>query len=321
MITGVHGYVPQDVLTNQDLEQLVDTSDAWIQARTGIRERRILRSPNAGTSVMGIEAVSGLLQKTSTDPASIDLLICATITPDMPTPATANLIAHAVGAHRAFSYDLQAACSGFLFALVTAAQFIESGRCCRVVVVGADKMSSITDYQDRTTCVLFGDGAGAVLLEPATNGRGLIDSVLASDGAGVDHLYQAAGGSKMPASPQTVADRAHYVRQNGPVVFKIAVKKMVQAVQEVMRRNHLSNEDLRFLVPHQANARILHAVANLLDMDTSKVMMNVDTLGNTTAATLPLCLWQYGDRLLPGDKLILVAFGGGFTWGASYVIW
>ncbi|MEL6358315.1 MAG: beta-ketoacyl-ACP synthase III, partial [Bacteroidota bacterium] len=258
---------------------------------------------------------------TKTDPRDIDLLICATITPDMITPATGNIIAHAVGAVNAFSYDLQAACSGFLYALVTGAQYIETGRCRKVVIVGVDKMSSITNYEDRTTCILFGDGAGAVLLEPNQTGQGLIDSVLRGDGAGEEHLRQQAGGSRKPASHATVDAKEHYIYQNGQAVFKVAVTKMAESVQEIMQRNHLSGDNLAYIVPHQANQRILNAVAQKAGVSMDKVMINIDRLGNTTAATIPLCLWHYESQLKPGDRLVLTAFGGGFTWGAAYVIW
>lgn len=320
-IKGVHGYVPDYILTNAELEQMVETTDEWITTRTGIKERRILKGENQGSSVMGIEAVKGLLEKTNTDPKDIDLLICATITPDMITPATGNIIAHAVGAVNAFSYDLQAACSGFLYALVTGAQYIETGKCRKVVVVGVDKMSSITNYEDRTSCILFGDGAGAVLLEPNETGQGLIDSILRGNGAGEEHLHQKAGGSRRPASHATIDAKEHYIYQNGQAVFKVAVTQMAEAVEEIMQKNHLSSEDLAYVVPHQANQRILNAVAQRAGISMDKVMVNIDQFGNTTAATIPLCLWQYESRLKPGDRLVLTAFGGGFTWGAAYIIW
>jgi 3-oxoacyl-[acyl-carrier-protein] synthase III len=320
-IAGVHGYVPEYILTNAELEKLVDTTDSWITTRTGIKERRILKGDNQGSSVMGIEAVKGLLEKTNTDPRDIDLLICATITPDMPTPATANIIAHAVGAVNAFSYDLQAACSGFLYAMVTGAQFIETGKYQRVIVVGVDKMSSIVDYEDRTTCILFGDGAGAVLLMPNETGQGIVDSVLKGDGVGEEYLHQKAGGSRRPPSHATIDAKAHYLYQNGQAVFKIAVTKMAEVVEDIMQRNHLSSDDIRFIVPHQANQRILTAMAQRAGVGMDKVMINIDKFGNTTAATIPLCLWQYESQLQPGDRLILTAFGGGFTWGGAYVIW
>jgi 3-oxoacyl-[acyl-carrier-protein] synthase III len=320
-IAGVHGYVPEYILTNAELEKMVDTTDEWITTRTGIKERRILKGDNQGSSVMGIEAVKGLLEKTNTDPRDVDLLVCATITPDMPTPATANIIAHAVGAVNAFSYDLQAACSGFLYAMVTGAQFIETGRCRKVVVVGVDKMSSIVDYGDRMTCILFGDGAGAVLLTPNEAGQGIVDSILKGDGAGEEHLHQKAGGSRRPPSYATIDAKAHYLYQNGQAVFKIAVNKMAEVVEDIMQRNHLSSDDIKYVVPHQANQRILSAMAQRVGVSMDKVMINIDKFGNTTAATIPLCLWQYESQLKPGDRLILAAFGGGFTWGGAYVIW
>ena len=320
-IAGVHGYVPDYILTNTELEKMVDTTDEWITTRTGIKERHILKGENQGSSVMGIEAVKGLLGKTHTDPSEIDLLICATITPDMPTPATANIIAHAVGAVNAFSYDLQAACSGFLYAMITGAQFIETGKYCKVVIVGTDKMSSVVDYQDRTTCILFGDGAGAVLLTPNASGLGILDSVLKGDGAGEEHLHQKAGGSRRPPSYATIDAKAHYLYQNGQAVFKVAVNKMAEVVEELMRRNHLSSDEIAFVVPHQANKRILSAMAQRVGISIDKVMINIDRFGNTTAATIPLCLWQYEPQLKRGDRLILTTFGSGFTWGSAYVIW
>ncbi len=320
-ITGVHGYVPDYILTNAELEKMLDTTDEWITSRTGIKERRILKGEGQGSSVMGIEAVKGLLEKTRTDPRDIDLLICATITPDLPTPATGNIIAHAVGAVNAFSYDLQAACSGFLYALVTGAQFIETGRCRKVIIVGTDKMSSITDYEDRTSCILFGDGAGALLLAPNKEGQGLIDSVLQGDGVGEEYLHLKAGGSRRPPSYATIDAKEHYVYQNGQAVFKVAVTKMAEVVEAIMQRNQLSSDALAYIVPHQANQRILSTVAQRAGISMDKFMMNIDKFGNTTAATIPLCLWQYAPKLKPGDRLILTAFGGGFTWGAAYIIW
>lgn len=320
-IAGVHGYVPDYVLTNAELEKMVDTTDEWITTRTGIQERRILKGENKGSSVMGIEAVKGLLEKTDTDPRDIDLIICATITPDMITPATGNIIAHAIGAIRAFSYDLQAACSGFLYAMITGAQFIETGKCRKVVVVGVDKMSSIVDYKDRKTCILFGDGAGAVLLTPNKSDSGIVDSILRSDGTGKEHLHQKAGGSRRPPSHATIDAKEHYLYQNGQAVFKVAVVKMAETVKEIMRRNHLSGDDIAFIVPHQANKRILSVVAQRVGIDMNKVMVNIDKLGNTTAATIPLCLWQYESQLKPGNRLIFTTFGSGFTWGGAYVVW
>lgn len=320
-IAGVHGYVPDYVLTNAALEKMVDTSDEWIVTRTGIRERRILRGENQGSAVMGIKAVQGLLEKTKTDPGTIDLLICATITPDLPTPATGNIIAHAVGAVNAFSYDLQAACSGFLYAMMTGAQFIATGACRKVVIVGVDKMSSVVDYEDRKTCILFGDGAGAILLTPTTEDRGIIDSMLGGDGAGEKYLHQKAGGSRQPFSPITMATKAHYLYQDGQAVFKVAICKMAELVEEIMRRNLLTSSDIAFIVPHQANQRILTALAQRVGVPMNQVMMNIDRFGNTTAATIPLCLWEYADRLKAGDRLIFTTFGAGFTWGGAYVVW
>ena len=320
-IAGVSGYLPDHVLTNVALEKMINTTDAWITTRTGIKERRILKGDQQGSSVMGIQAVQRLLEQTHTAPEDIDLLICATITPDLPTPATGNIIAHAVGAVNAFSYDLQAACSGFLYAMLTGAQFIETGKYRKVVIVGVDKMSSIVDYEDRTTCILFGDGAGAILLVPDENGQGIIDSVLGGDGAGEQHLHQKAGGSRQPPSHATVDAKAHYLYQNGREVFKVAVHKMAEVVETLMQRNNLRNDDITFIVPHQANYRILIAVAQQLGIDIKKIMTNIEKVGNTTAATLPLCLWQYASQLKPGDKLLFATFGAGFTWGGAYMVW
>ena len=321
-ITGVHGWVPETKLTNFDLEKMVDTNDEWIRSRTGIKERRILKGEGQGTSVLGTNAVKGLLEKTNTDPKDIELIICATVTADMPFPSTANLISHNVGAVNAFSYDLGAACSGFLYALTTGAKFIESGMYKKVIVVGADKMSSIIDYTDRTTCIIFGDGGGAVLLEPSTEeGIGVIDSVLQADGSGADYLGIPAGGSRKPASVETVAARQHFVYQEGRPVFKMAVTKMPEAVKSVMERNSLTSDDIAWLVPHQANMRIIDVVGRNAGIPKEKVMINIEKYGNTTAGTLPLCLWDYESQLKKGDKLILTAFGGGFTWGAMYLTW
>lgn len=322
-ITGVHGYVPDYVLTNKELETMVETSDDWITSRTGIKERRILKGENQGTSVMGIASVKGLLEKTNTDPAEIDLVICATITPDMPFPDTANIVADKVGIKNAFCYDISAACSGFLYALTTGAKFIESGTHKKVIVIGADKMSSIIDYTDRTTCVIFGDGGGAVLLEgvDAAAGVGIKDSYFRSDGSGSEYLYQKAGGSRKPATMETVQAREHFVFQNGRPVFKAAVSGMTDVVLKVMDRNQLSREDITWLVPHQANKRIIETVAKNVEFPLEKIMVNIQKYGNTTAGTLPLCLWNWEDQLKSGDKLILTAFGGGFTWGATYLVW
>ena len=319
-ITGVFGYVPDYVLTNKELETMVDTNDEWIKSRTGIEERRILKGEGVGTSFMAIEAVKGLLEKTNTRPEEIDFLICATTTPDMQFPATGNIVAHKTGLN-CLSYDLMAACSGFLYALVTASQFIETGKYEKIVVVGADKMSSIIDYTDRQTCVIFGDGAGAVLLEANTEGNGVIDSILRTDGAGANDLYMKAGGSNHPASKETVENREHYVSQNGAVVFKHAVKNMADTSAELVEKNRLNGDSIDFLVPHQANLRIIDATAKRLGLNSEKVLVNIEKYGNTTAATIPLCLRDFEDRFKKGDNLILAAFGGGFTWGAVYLKW
>lgn len=320
-ITGVQGYVPDYILTNRELETMVDTTDEWITSRTGIHERRILKGKDKGTSVMGIEAVKDLLQKTNTDPKEIDLLICATVTPDMQFPATANIIANAVGAVNAFNYDINAACSGFIYSLVTGAKFIESGQYKKVIVVGADKMSSIIDYTDRATCIIFGDGAGAVMLEPNNEGFGVMDAILKSDGSGAQYLHQKAGGSRRPATHDTVDRREHFVYQEGQAVFKFAVTNMAEVSAEVMERNHLKPEDIAWLVPHQANKRIIEATAQRMQLPEEKVMLNIHKYGNTTSGTIPLCLWEYESQLKRGDNLILSAFGGGFTWGAIYIKW
>jgi 3-oxoacyl-[acyl-carrier-protein] synthase III len=320
-ITGVHGYVPDYILTNAELERMVDTNDEWITSRTGIKERRILKGEGLGSSHMGAEAVRGLLAKTNTAPADIDLLICATVTPDYVFPATANLICDMVGIRNVGSFDLGAACSGFLYALTVGTQFIESGKYRKVIVVGADKMSAITDYTDRTTCVLFGDGAGAVLLEPAEADYGIQDSIIRSDGVGQYHLFQKAGGSRYPPTHETVEKRWHYAYQDGPSVFKFAVKNMADVSAEIMQRNSLSGDDVAWLVPHQANKRIIDATANRMGIGVDKVMLNIHKYGNTTAATIPLCLFDYEQQLKKGDNLVLAAFGGGFTWGAVYVKW
>lgn len=320
-ITGVHGYVPDYVLTNKELELLVETSDEWITDRTGIKERRILKGEAQGTSVMGIEAVKGLLEKTNTDPAEIDLVICATVTPDMFFPDTANLVADAVGIKNAFCFDIGAACSGFLYALTTGAKFVESGMHKKVIIIGADKMSSIVDYTDRTTCVIFGDGAGAVLLEPNTEGYGILDYQHHSDGSGQHYLHQKAGGSRHPATVDTIMAGEHFIYQNGKPVFRAAVEGMSDVVTKVMKRNHLNSDTVRWLVPHQANKRIIETVSRMANFPLEKVMINIQKYGNTTAATLPLCLWDYESQLEKGDNIILTAFGGGFTWGAIYVKW
>jgi 3-oxoacyl-[acyl-carrier-protein] synthase-3 len=318
-ITAVQGYVPDDILSNEDLSKLVDTSDEWIMSRTGIKERRIMR--NGGSSDMAAAAVKQLLEKKGIDPMEIDLVICGTVTPDHPFPSTANILSDKTGMKNAWSFDVNAACSGFLFALSTGSQFIETGKYKKVIVVGVDKMTSIVDYQDRTTCVIFGDGAGAVLLEPNTEGLGLQDFILHSDGSGREFLVQPAGGSLHPASIETVENRMHYVKQEGQSVFKFAVTNMADVSAKIMEKNNLTSDDVQWLVPHQANLRIIDATANRMGLSKEKVMINIEKYGNTTAGTLPLCLWDYEKQLKKGDTLILSAFGGGFTWGAIYLKW
>ncbi len=320
-ITGVQGYVPEYVLTNQELEKIVDTNDEWITSRTGIKERRILKGEEMGSSHMAKEAILGLLEKTNTKAEEIDLIIVATVTPDFVFPATANVVADMVGAKNAFGYDISAACSGFLYALTTGSQFIETGKHKKVIVVGADKMSSIVNYDDRTTCILFGDGASAVMLEPTEEEFGVMDSVLKSDGAGQPYLHQKAGGSRRPASAETVAKNEHTLYQEGSTVFKFAVTNMADVSAEIMERNNLSGDDVAWLVPHQANKRIIDATARRMEVSEDKVMLNIHKYGNTTAATIPLCLWDYEKQLKKGDNLVLAAFGAGFTWGATYIKW
>jgi 3-oxoacyl-[acyl-carrier-protein] synthase-3 len=320
-ITAVGGYVPEYILSNQELETIVDTSDEWITTRTGIKERRILKGEGRGTSFMAIKAVEDLLAKKNLDPSEVDLLICATTTPDMQFPATANLVAAESGLNNAFSFDISAACCGFLYALNTGAQFVENGRCKKVIVVGADKMSSIVNYEDRTTCIIFGDGAGAVLLEKDEEGFGVLDSLLKSDGKGWVHLHQKAGGSKKPASIESVMAKEHFIYQEGQTVFKFAVKNMADVSAEIMKRNNLSGEDVQWLVPHQANLRIIQATADRMELPSEKIMLNIQKFGNTTSGTIPLCLWEWEQRLNKGDNLILAAFGGGFTWGSTYIKW
>jgi 3-oxoacyl-[acyl-carrier-protein] synthase III len=320
-ITAVHGYVPPDLLTNADLARLVDTTDAWITERTGIKERHILKGEGLGTSHMAAEAVRGLLEKTHTRPDDVDLLICATTTPDLQFPSTANMICDMVGIRNIGSFDVQAACSGFLYSLTIGAQFIAAGTARKVIVVGADKMSSIIDYTDRATCVLFGDAAGAVLLEPDANGYGIMDSLIRSDGAGMIHLHQKAGGSRMPATPETVSARLHYVHQEGAAVYKFAIAKMAEVSGEIMARNNLRSDMIDWLVPHQANKRIIESTAERMGLPMDRVMMTIHKFGNTTNATIPLCLWDYEPKLKAGNKLVLAAFGGGFTWAGIYVQW
>ena len=320
-ITGVAGWVPPYILTNQELEKMVDTTDEWITTRTGIKERHILKGEGLGTSVMGAEAVKELLRKTNTSPDDINLLICATVTPDMMFPATANIISDKVGIKNAFSFDMNAACSGLLYAIVTGCQFIESGKCKKVIIVGADKMSSITDYTVRETCILFGDAAGAILLEPTTEEFGIMDSILMTDGSGGPYLHMKAGGSLKPPSHDTVDAREHFIYQEGQPVFKFAVTKMADIAAEIMTKNNLKSEDIAWLVPHQANLRIIDATGRRMGLSKEKVMVNIQRYGNTTGATIPLCLWDWEKKLKKGDNIILAAFGGGFTWGSVWVKW
>lgn len=318
-ITGVAGYVPDYVLSNDELSKIVDTSDEWITTRTGIKERRIQKE--GASSDMAAEAVRELLRKTNTDAEDVDLVIVGTVTPDHPFPSTSNILCDKVGMKNAWGYDLMAACSGFIYALSTGAQFIETGKYKKVVIVGVDKMSSIIDYQDRTTCVIFGDGCGAVMLEPNEEGLGVIDFMLHADGSGRKYLLQPAGGSLSPASHETVDQRMHYVKQEGQQVFKFAVTNMAEVSADIMEKNNLTSDDVDWLVPHQANLRIIDATANRMGLPKEKVMINIQKYGNTTAGTLPLCLWDYEKQLKKGDNIILSAFGGGFTWGAVYVKW
>jgi 3-oxoacyl-[acyl-carrier-protein] synthase-3 len=321
-ITGVNAWLPEYRLTNEELSTMVDTSDEWIMQRIGIKERRILKDKGKATSDMGAEAVKGLLKKTGTNPKEIDLIIVATITPDMSFPSTANLIAHKSGLTNAWGFDLAAACSGFLFGLETANRFVTSGVYKKVILVGADMMSSITDYTDRTTCPLFGDAGTAVLLEPTEDSNvGIMDHILETDGTGSKYLYLKGGGSLNPASHETVDKKWHYIYQEGQAVFKVAVSKMADVSVEIMKRNHLSTDSNLWLVPHQANMRIIEAVARRMGLPKEKVMINIEKYGNTTAATIPLCLWEWENQLKKGDDLILTAFGGGFTWGAIYLKW
>lgn len=320
-ITAVNGYVPPDILSNEDLEKMVDTNDEWIISRTGIKERRILRGEGLATSDMAVPAVEGLLKKRGVSAEEIDLIIFCTVTPDMIFPATANILADKIGAKNAWGFDLQAACSGFLYGLTTGAQFIETGKHKKVLVVGGDKMSAIVDYTDRSTCILFGDGCGAVLLEPNYEGQGVLDSVLKSDGSGRNYLDMKAGGSLKPASHETVDARQHYISQEGQAVFKFAVTNMADVAAEIMERNNLQGDDVAWLVPHQANKRIINATASRMGIGADKVMVNIQKYGNTTNATIPLCLWDWESQLKKDDVLILAAFGGGFTWGSVYLKW
>ena len=320
-ITGINGYVPDYILTNKELEKIVDTNDEWITTRTGIKERRILKGEGKGTSVLGVEAVNGLLKKTKIDAKEVDLIICATATPDMIFPSTACIIADKTGASNAFAYDLMAACSGFLYALSTASKFIETGTYKKVIVVGADKMSSIINYEDRATCIIFGDGAGAIMLEANHEGLGVQDAILRSDGSGSEFLHMKAGGSVKPATYETVDAKEHSVWQDGQTVFKAAVTSMADVSEEIMKKNNLSANDVSWLVPHQANQRIIDATARRMGVGNEKVMVNIEKYGNTTNGTIPLCLWEWEKKLKLGDNLILAAFGGGFTWGSIYLKW
>lgn len=320
-ITAVNGYVPDYVLTNQELETMVETNDEWITSRTGIKERRILKGEGLATSDMAVKAVEGLLKKRGITAEEIELIIFCTTTPDMPFPATANILADKIGAKNAWGYDLQAACSGFVFGLATGAQFIESGKHTKVLVVGGDKMSAIVNYKDRATCIIFGDGCGAALLEPNTEGYGVLDSILKSDGSGRAFLHQKAGGSLKPATHETIDAMEHFAYQEGQAVFKFAVTNMADVAAEVMERNSLKAEDIAWLVPHQANKRIIDATANRTGVSADKVIINIERYGNTTNGTIPLCLWEWESKFKKGDNLILAAFGGGFTWGSIYLKW
>jgi 3-oxoacyl-[acyl-carrier-protein] synthase-3 len=320
-ITAVGGYVPEYVLTNKILATMVDTNDEWITSRTGIKERRILKEQGQGTSFMAIKAAEQLLSKNNINPEDIDMVIMATATPDMPVASTGVYVASQIGAVNAFSYDLAAACSSFLFGMSTAARYIESGRYKKVLLIGADKMSSIVDYTDRTTCIIFGDGAGAVLFEPNLEGLGVQDEILRSDGVGRDSLKIDAGGSILPPSNQTIAEKQHFVHQDGKTVFKFAVSKMADVSEKIMQRNNLTGDDVSWLVPHQANKRIIDATSRRMNLPQDKVMLNIHRYGNTTSATLPLCLFDYENQLKKGDNIVFAAFGGGFTWGSIYVKW
>ncbi len=320
-ITAVHAWVPPDLLTNADLTKMVDTTEEWIETRTGIRERHILKEEGLGSSDMAVQAILPLLKKRGIGAEELDLIICATTTPDMQFPATANIIADKIGAVNAWGYDINAACSGFIFALSTGAKFIETGTHKKVLIVGVDKMSSIIDYQDRATCVIFGDGGGAVLLEPNVEGNGIMDSILRVDGTGRTFLHQKAGGSVKPATLETVSKREHFVYQEGQTVFKFAVTKMADVSAEIMEKNKLSSEDIAWLIPHQANKRIIDATARRMGLPDEKVTLNIERYGNTTNGTIPLCLWEWEKKFKKGDNIIIAAFGGGFTWGAIWVKW
>ena len=321
VITGVEGYLPDYVLDNEELSRMVDTSDEWIMSRIGIKTRHILKEPEAGSSDLAARAIERLLKKTGTTPDEIDFVLCATVTPDMQFPATANIIADKVGIKNGFGYDINAGCCGFLYALASASKWIEAGACKKILVVGTEKMSSIVDYTDRAVCPIFGDGAAVVMVEPTTEDIGVIDSILRSDGMGRKHLHQKAGGSLKPASLETIQAREHYIYQEGQAVYKHAVVCMRDVSVEICQRNHLTNDSIDWLVPHQANKRIIDSVAEKLELPPEKIMVNIERYGNTTAATIPLCLWEWEKQLKKGDNLILTAFGAGFTWGAIYLKW
>lgn len=321
IITGVGGYVPDGVITNEDLTKLVETSDEWITTRTGIKERRVLKDEKLGASYMGVKAVQELLVKTNTKPEEVDAIICSTTTPDYIFPSTASIIAEQCGIKNAFAYDLAAACSGFLFGLVNGATFVESGRFKKVIVVAAEKMTYITDYTDRTTCALFGDGAGCVMLEPGNKELGLIDSVLHTDGSGLPYLHMKAGGSANPATHETIDKHEHFIYQEGQTVFKAAVTKMVEASEEMKVRNNIDAEDVNWVIPHQANLRIIDAIARTMRVPAEKVVVNIHKYGNTSSASIPICLWEYEKQFKKGDVMIMSAFGAGFSWGSVYLKW
>ena len=320
-ITAVGGYVPKDFISNNDLEKLVDTNDDWITARTGIKKRRILKEKGKGTSFLAINAAKDLLSKRKIDPETIDLVIVSTITPDFHVASTAPTVASAINAKNAYAYDLSAACSGFLYGMSTATSFIESGRYKKVLIIGADMMSSIVDYTDRSTSILFGDGAGAVLVEPSINGYGWEDEYLRSDGIGAEWLNIKSGGSLHPISSETIENKWHYIAQDGKTVFKSAVSEMAHATDQIILRNKLKSEEIKYLIPHQANKRIIDATAEKINLDKNKVLMNIENYGNTTAATIPLLMYDYEKNFSKGDKLILAAYGAGLTWGAAYLTW
>ena len=320
-ITAVGGYVPKDFISNNDLEKLVDTNDDWITARTGIKKRRILKEKGKGTSFLAINAAKDLLAKKKIDPETIDLVIVSTITPDFHVASTAPTVASAINAKNAYAYDLSAACSGFLYGMSTATSFIESGRYKKVLIIGADMMSSIVDYTDRSTSILFGDGAGAVLVEPSINGYGWEDEYLRSDGIGAEWLNIKSGGSLHPISSETIENKWHYIAQDGKTVFKSAVSEMAHATDQIILRNKLKSEEIKYLIPHQANKRIIDATAEKINLDKNKVLMNIENYGNTTAATIPLLMYDYEKNFSKGDKLILAAYGAGLTWGAAYLTW